>query len=220
MADIETALDEFDKGLGDLETSIAGTQAVSAVFQQELEGMRGAISAAGTESRALTRSLSTSLKNAFSDLLFDGAKLTDVLAGLARNMANAAFNSEMSPVTDAIGLFLGRGMENMISAALPFKDGAAFSGGRVAAFARGGIVDGPTHFPMRGGVGLMGEAGPEAIMPLSRGADGKLGVRGGGASAVHVTMNIQTPDVAGFQRSRSQIAASMQRAMQSGSRNL
>ncbi|HSF91520.1 MAG TPA: phage tail tape measure protein, partial [Paracoccaceae bacterium] len=48
----------------------------------------------------------------------------------------------------------------------------------------------------------------------------KLGVRGGGASAVHVTMNIQTPDVAGFQRSRSQIAASMQRAMQSGSRNL
>ncbi len=220
MADIETALDEFDKGLGDLETSIAGTQAVSAVFQQELEGMRGAISAAGTESRALTRSLSTSLKNAFSDLLFDGAKLTDVLAGLARNMANAAFNSAMSPVTDAIGGFLGRGMENMISAALPFKDGAAFSGGRVAAFARGGIVDGPTHFPMRGGVGLMGEAGPEAIMPLSRGADGKLGVRGGGASAVHVTMNIQTPDVAGFQRSRSQIAASMQRAMQSGSRNL
>ena len=47
-------------------------------------------------------------------------------------------------------------------------------------------------------MGLMGEAGPEAIMPLARGADGKLGVRGGGGGAVNITMNISTPDVAGF----------------------
>lgn len=90
----------------------------------------------------------------------------------------------------------------------------------MAAFARGGVVDGPTHFPMRGGVGLMGEAGPEAIMPLARGADGRLGVRGGGGGGVSVTMHISTPDVAGFQRSQSQIAAEMTRAMKRGRRNL
>ena len=74
---------------------------------------------------------------------------------------------------------------------------------------------------MRGGVGLMGEAGPEAIMPLARGADGRLGVQtGGGGGAVNVTMNISTPDVAGFQRSQSQIAAEMNRAMKRGRRNL
>ncbi|MDO6967020.1 phage tail length tape measure family protein [Rhizobium alvei] len=59
-----------------------------------------------------------------------------------------------------------------------FADGAAFSSGSVVAFANGGVVDRPTFFPMsRGRTGLMGEAGEEAIMPLARGADGRLGVR-------------------------------------------
>ncbi|MEY8838725.1 phage tail tape measure protein, partial [Cribrihabitans sp. XS_ASV171] len=76
-------------------------------------------------------------------------------------------------------------------------------------------------FPMRGGMGLMGEAGPEAIMPLARGPDGKLGVRqsGGGGRAVNVVMNITTPDVQGFRRSQGQIAAQMSRALGRGNRN-
>jgi phage-related minor tail protein len=73
---------------------------------------------------------------------------------------------------------------------------------------------------MRGGIGLMGEAGPEAILPLARGADGRLGVAsGGGRGPVHVTMNITTPDVQGFRRSQSQVAAEMGRALARGQRN-
>ncbi len=65
----------------------------------------------------------------------------------------------------------------------------------------------------------MGEAGPEAIMPLARGTDGKLGVRaGGGGRPVNVVMNISTPDVQGFRRSQSQIAAQMGRVLGSGQR--
>ena len=64
----------------------------------------------------------------------------------------------------------------------------------------------------------MGEAGPEAIMPLARGPDGRLGVRGGGG--VSVTVNIATPDAAGFQRSQSQVAALIARAVARGQRNL
>lgn len=47
------------------------------------------------------------------------------------------------------------------------------------------IVDRPTFFPFAKGIGLMGEAGAEAIMPLRRGTDGRLGVslQGGGAAA-------------------------------------
>jgi hypothetical protein len=73
-----------------------------------------------------------------------------------------------------------------------FADGAAFSGGRVTPFANGGVVGSPTMFPMAGGkTGLMGEAGPEAIMPLKRGADGKLGVSvEGGSGSVTVNNNI------------------------------
>lgn len=67
-----------------------------------------------------------------------------------------------------------------------FANGAAFSNGRTMAFANGGVVGGPTLFPMANGTGLMGEAGPEAIMPLKRGKNGKLGVaaEGGGGSQV------------------------------------
>jgi phage-related minor tail protein len=61
-------------------------------------------------------------------------------------------------------------------------------GPNVIPFARGGVVGSPTVFPMAGGrTGLMGEAGPEAIMPLKRGKDGKLGVQaqGGGTTTVN-----------------------------------
>jgi len=58
-----------------------------------------------------------------------------------------------------------------------FANGAAFRRGNVVPFARGDVFSSPTYFPMSGGrTGLMGEDGEEAIMPLQRGPDGKLGV--------------------------------------------
>jgi lambda family phage tail tape measure protein len=66
-------------------------------------------------------------------------------------------------------------------------NGFAMQGGRRLAFAAGGIVNGPTIFPMANGMGLMGEAGPEAIMPLKRGSDGKLGVASTGSN---ITVNV------------------------------
>lgn len=67
--------------------------------------------------------------------------------------------------------------------------GAAFDSGSVIPFANGGIVNRPTLFPMANGAGLMGEAGPEAIMPLKRGPGGRLGVESGGSAPV-VNVNV------------------------------
>lgn len=73
---------------------------------------------------------------------------------------------------------------------------AVQSGTQLRAFARGGIVNSPTLFPMATGTGLMGEAGPEAIMPLARGPDGRLGVRGGSSGGggvnnqISITVNV------------------------------
>jgi hypothetical protein len=73
-------------------------------------------------------------------------------------------------------------------------EGNAFPGGNVIPFAKGGVIPRPTVFPMADGVGLMGEAGPEAVMPLERDSSGRLGVRasGGGAPIVNITIENQT----------------------------
>ena len=55
--------------------------------------------------------------------------------------------------------------------------GDVFYHGEIVPFSDGDIVNGPTYFPMPNGIGLMGERGPEAIMPLTRTSDGKLGVK-------------------------------------------
>ena len=78
-----------------------------------------------------------------------------------------------------------------------FADGGAFSGGsQIQAYADGGVVGSPTYFGMSGGkTGLMGEDGPEAILPLKRGANGKLGVQvegNGGGVTINQNINIST----------------------------
>jgi hypothetical protein len=73
----------------------------------------------------------------------------------------------------------------------PSANGNVFSGGNVVPFADGGVVTRATTFPMQnGGVGLMGEAGPEAILPLKRGPGGKLGVESSGGGGTVVNNNI------------------------------
>lgn len=83
--------------------------------------------------------------------------------------------------------------------------GNAFGPGGVLAFANGGVVNGATPFAFGGGrLGVMGEAGPEAVMPLKRGRDGKLGV--GGGIVVNQTIHVSTSGP-GDRRSMAQLQA-------------
>ncbi len=221
MADFEGDLGRLEAQFAGLEGTVAGLGGVTNAFQRELEGVQGSLKATGREATGMSGSVSSSLKRAFEGVIFDGKRLSDALAGVGKSISGSVLSSALAPVQGTLGSVVGKGVQSILGGLLPFAKGGVFGGGRVAAFAKGGVVDGPTPFPMRGGTGLMGEAGPEAIMPLTRGADGKLGIRaGGGGGAVHVTMNISTPDAAGFQRSQSQIAAEMSRAIQRGRRNL
>ena len=87
--------------------------------------------------------------------------------------------------------------------------------------AKGGIIGTPTYFPMgRGGVGLAGEAGPEAIMPLARGPDGRLGVAAAGGAAPNVTVNIATADADSFRRSDVYLTGLIARAVARGQRGM
>ncbi|WP_081614995.1 phage tail protein [Paracoccus sp. N5] len=194
---------------------------MTAEFEAELARLRESMVYTGREVGTLTQGIGSGLRRAFSGLVFDGLKLSDALKGIARSMADTAFSVAMKPIEQALAGAIAQGVNGMVSGALPFANGGAFSQGRVLPFAKGGVVSQPTYFPMRGATGLMGEAGAEAIMPLRRGADGRLGVAaaGGGGRAVNVTFNVSTPDVTGFQRSQSQIASQLGRLLARGERN-
>ncbi len=214
------SIDGFGDQIDALEGALGGAQSVAAAFGMELKQMQSTIADLGTDVNVLSRGISSGLRKAFDGLVFDGLKLSDAMRGVGQSMVDAAYNAAIKPVSDHFGGLLASAVGGLMNGMMPFENGAAFSQGRVTPFARGGVVSSATTFAMRGGTGLMGEAGPEAIMPLSRGADGRLGVRSnGGSQPVNITMNISSPDVEGFRRSQGQIAAQMGRALARGQRH-
>ena len=218
MADIDQ-LDDLESGLDAIEKSLSETTSMASAFDAQLRLTRSTLSDTARDLGKLETGFSSGLRKAFDGLAFNGMKLSDALTSLAQSMSNTVYNAAMKPVTDQLGTLLAGGLNSLVSGTVPFANGGAFSQGRVMPFAKGGVVSSPVTFPMRGATGLMGEAGPEAIMPLTRGSDGRLGVAAQGGGSVNVTMNISTPNVEGFQKSQTQIAAQVSRAMGRANRN-
>jgi phage-related minor tail protein len=152
----------------------------------------------------LADSFGNKLVMSLSGAVIHGRKLSDVFRGLALSMSNQALSMALRPLGNMVGGLFAN----------------LFSSQGVTPFAQGGVVNSPVLFPMRGGAGMAGEAGPEAILPLQRGADGKLGIRSASGSATNITINISTPDAASFRQSQSQVAALVSRAVARGQRNL
>ena len=149
----------------------------------------------------LNKQVGDTFADAFLTAIQGGQSLKQTLAQLASQLARIALQET---VGKGISSLIQRGLgfaanafsgsagaaSNGAATAIAllgnaFADGAAFSGGNVVPFARGGsVVSSPTSFPMSGGrTGLMGEAGEEAIMPLKRMPNGSLGVRATGGSS-------------------------------------
>ncbi|RFP87613.1 phage tail tape measure protein [Rhodobacteraceae bacterium 63075] len=218
MSDFDK-MDDMELKADALEQSLGAAASMAASFDAELKRVQQSFTETGQDVASLERGLSRGLRRAVDGVVMDGMKLSDVLGTVAQSMINASYSAAVKPVTDHFGGLIAQGIGGLMDNIFPFEKGASFSQGRVMPFASGGVVDGPVSFPMRGGTGLMGEAGPEAIMPLTRGSDGKLGVRAEASQPVSITMNISTPDVEGFRRSQSQIAAQMGRVLARGNRN-
>jgi phage-related minor tail protein len=212
-------MESLDAQIDALESSLNGAGSLAAAFDGELRKMQSSMARTSASVGSLSSSISGGLRRAFDGLVFDGMKASDAMKMVAQSMVNATYAAAIKPVTKQIGNMFASGIAGIGAAA--FAKGGSFAQGRVMPFAKGGVVTAPTSFPMRGGSGLMGEAGPEAIMPLTRGADGSLGVKvaGGASRPVNVVMNISTPDAEGFRKSQTQIAAQVGRALSRGQRN-
>ena len=171
-------------------------------FGRELGDVSIELERIGDLADGVARSIST----AFRGALLDGKSFKSVLGDIARSFADIALKAAIRPLGDLVGGLVG----NLFAGTNPAL-------GTVTPFAKGGVIATPSYFPMADGLGLAGEAGPEAIMPLARGADGRIGVAGGGG-AVHVTFNVTASDARSFAASEAELSAMLLRAVRRGTR--
>ena len=171
--------------------AVARNQQALAAWNSE---QRRAAAGVGTTKRELEKlkeqlaasadTVRNSLGDAFRDVVKGTRSLGDALSGVLNKLADMAIDSAFN------SLWKG-GLGSIFGGLFANADGNVFSAGRIQPFATGGVVTSPTLFAMRGGTGLMGEAGPEAIMPLTR-VGGKLGVRAaGGAQRVELIVRAE-----------------------------
>lgn len=187
-------LDTFNRAVGKLNEDLQAEQFEK--LRAAIDDISGSIADAIVNGESLGESFGNIVKGMARDMIESGindmiSQLfqpagggAGILGGLLGGMFGGGFGGAPSGSSVANAAAGSGGL---------YAKGAAFRGGAVVPFASGGVVSGPTLFPMSGGrTGLMGEAGAEAIMPLVRGSGGKLGVQssGGGAQAVHVTVGV------------------------------
>lgn len=178
------------------ETLTVSVEADTSAFDRALTDLEKRSSSFGA-------SLTTALKSA----IISGKGLDDVLRGLASSLAGSALSAGIQPLQN-LGSSMVTGLVSGIRGIMPF--------------AKGGVVSSPTYFGMgNGSLGLTGEAGAEAILPLARGADGRLGVAtGGGGKPVQVVFHMTSPDASSFKKSEAQLSGMLAGAVRRGARRL
>ena len=178
----------------------------SAFAAQDLQSVKSALDGINVSAEGVSKSLGRT----FSSAIAGGRSFNDTLTLVAASMSKVFANAVTPSLTQGFSSIIG----------------GLFSGGNasasVAPFADGGIVSSPRFFGNGSSVGLMGERGAEAILPLARGPNGQLGIAASraGNRAAPVTINITTPDAESFRRSQTQVAGALARAVARGQRAL
>ncbi len=139
-------------------------------YSRAIRDLKEKFNEAGKAGREMADEVGAALK----DIIIKGGDANEVISQLLSSFASSLFD---------------KGWTGLMNSIFPNANGNAFDGGVVQAFASGGVVSRPTLFGMKSGLGLMGEAGPEAILPLRR-INGKLGVMAGGTGGDGVTVNV------------------------------
>ncbi len=144
-------------------------------------------------------SIGDSFANAFERAVTGAESFSEALRAMGREIAALVMRQT---VLQGVSDWISGGAQGLLGGLLLSGRGNVFQHGQLVPFAAGGVVDRPVVFPMAQGTrraGLMGEAGPEAVMPLRRGRDGKLGVAAEGTPTVenHTRIvNVLDPSVA------------------------
>ncbi|MBP0617927.1 phage tail tape measure protein [Jiella sp. KSK16Y-1] len=179
-------------------------------MRADTSGLDRALSDLSSRAERFGSALTTALAGAVTG----SRSLDGVLKQLAARLSTIALDAALKPLGELASSAIGQ-----ITSV--FGGGTGGGDGSVLPFAKGGVVASPSFFPVGGKTGLMGEAGAEAILPLSRGADGTLGVAAPqGRDGSTIVFNVSTPDAPSFKRAEAQIQAMLARAATRGRRGL
>ena len=148
------------------------------------------------------KTLSSSLRSAITE----GKSFKTVLGSIAESFADIALKAAFKPV------------ENLASGLIASLFAAGDTGLGVRPFAKGGVLSAPSYFPLNGGLGLAGEAGPEAVLPLARGSDGRLGVASSASAPISISFNVTASDARSFVGAEAEVSAMLLRAVKRGTR--
>lgn len=177
------------------------------LFGEAFEGELADVSVELERIRDLGSAVGSSLTRSLRGAISEGRSLRTLLADIGRAFADVALKAALRPFGDLVS----GGIESLFAGINPAL-------APVRPFAKGGVLSAPTYFPMAGQWGLAGEAGPEAILPLRRGADGRLGVAAGGGQAVTVNFNVTASDARSFAAAEAEVSAMLLRAVRRGTR--
>jgi lambda family phage tail tape measure protein len=182
-------------------------------YEEAIANITGKTSEVVKQTNSLAEELGLTFTSAFEDAIVSGESFRDILKGIEQDILRIITRKLITePLGSALTGFLG--------GLIPSANGNVFNSPALSAYS-GSVVSKPTVFPFASGIGIMGEAGAEAILPLKRGRNGKLGVEsqgGGGGTVVH--MHINTPDANSFRKSTGQITAQVSGALSRARRNM
>jgi len=167
----------------------------------ELQKSRNRLIKDGIRLRKQAKNAETELKKETESVNEQFKKIGKTIKASVVDGLTAAITGAQS-LGEALGNVLRQAGQLFISFGLkqifPFlnANGNVYDQSGFVPFAKGGVVDKPTLFPFAKGIGLMGEAGPEAIMPLRRGPSGRLGVEAAGGGVGNVVVNVDASGTA------------------------
>lgn len=175
------------------------------IFGEEFDRELSDVSVELERIRDLGQSVGTTLTRSLRNAMIEGRSLRSLLSEIARGFADIALKAALKP----LGTMISGGIESVFAGLNPALN--------IKPFAKGGVIGSPSFFPMQGQWGLAGEAGPEAVMPLQRGPDGRLGVAGGGG-AMTINFNVTASDAPSFLAAEAELNAMLLRAVRRGGR--